>query len=196
LKFNRKIIFKDEQVKTEGLATQIKSEDRKLIEIDGKKQWYFTKSIRIDGADHPVRIVILWERRNGIKAHKMLVSNRTYWEVGRILRVYRRRWRGTECFHRDGKQHPRGLGMGDCQLRKSRGQTRHMYMVFLAYSVMMRQLQQRRARAWALERLTTIGQACRAVLRQTLDQTISWVIERVQEDGWNSRKIKAHLALI
>ena len=193
LKFNRKIIFKGEEIKAEELAAQIKAEDRKLIEIDGKKQWYFTKSIRIAGVDHPVRIVILWDRWNGTHARKILVSNRTYWEVGRILRVYRRRWRGTECFHRDGKQH---LGMGDCQLRKGRGQTRHMYMVFLAYSVMMRQLQQRRSRAWALERLTTIGQACRAVLRQTLDQTISWVIDRVQEDGWNSRKIKAHLALI
>ena len=80
------------------------------------KQWYFTKSIRIAGVDHPVRIVILWERRNGINAYKILVSNRTYWEVGLILRVYRRRWRGTECFHQDSNQHPRGLGMGDCQL--------------------------------------------------------------------------------
>ena len=193
LKFNRKVIFHGEAIKAEALAAQIKAEDRKLIEINGKKQWYFTKSIRIDGVDHRVRIVILWDRRNGTKACKILIANRTQWEISRILRVYRHRWRGTECFHRDGKQH---LGMGDCQLRKGRGQTRHMYMVFLAHSVMMRQLRQGRARAWALERLTTIGQACRAVLRQTLDQTISWVVERVQDDGWNCRRIKVQLALM
>jgi len=70
-----------------------------------------------------------------------------------------------------------------------------MYMVFLAHTVTMRQLRQGRARAWALERLTTIGQACRAVLRQTLDQTISWVVDRARDDGWNCRKIKANLAL-
>ena len=193
LKFNRKVIFKGQEIKADQLAAQIESGDRKPVVVDGDKQWYFTKSVRIPGVDHPVRIVILWSRRNGKTARKILVTNRTHWEVGRILRVYRHRWRGTECFHRDGKQY---LGMGDCQLRKGRGQTRHMYLVFLAYSVLMRQLRQRRARVWALQRLTTIGQACRAVARETLSRTIDWVIDRVREQGWNSRKIKAHLALI
>ena len=193
LKFNRKVIFKGQTLKAEEVAALIKPEDRKPVEIDGKKQWYFTKSIRIDGVDHRVRIVILWERHNSKSARKILITNQTHWEVGRILRVYRQRWRGTECFHRDGKQH---VGMGDCQLRNGRGQTRHMHLVFLAHSVLTRQLRCGRARAWALERLTTIGQACRAVMRQTLSRTIDWVIARVRDDGWNSRKIKAHLALM
>lgn len=191
LKFNRKVVFRGQTIKAEAVAALIGPEDRKPVDIGDHRQWYFTKSIRIPQVDHPVRIVILWERRNGAHPRKILVSNRTYWEVSRILRVYRCRWRGTECFHRDGKQH---LGMGDCQLRKGQGQTRHWYMVFLAHSVLMRQLRQGRARDWALERLTTIGQACTAVLRQTLSQTISWVIERVEE-GWECNRIKAHLAL-
>jgi hypothetical protein len=192
LKFNRKIIFRGQTLKAEELAGQIRPEDRKPITIDGQQQWYFTKSVGIPGVDHPVRIVILWERKNSAQARKILVTNRTQWEIIRILKVYRCRWRGTECFHRDGKQH---LGMGDCQLRDGRGQTRHLYLVFLAHSVLMRQLRQGRARAWALERLSTIGQACRAVLRETLSQTISWVIERFEEDHWNCRKIKLQLAL-
>ena len=85
--------------------------------------------------------------------------------------------------------------MGDCQIRKGRGQTRHLYMVFLAHSVLMRQLRQGRACAWALQRLMTIGQACLAVLRSTLTQTITWAIERTQSDGWSCEKIKVHLAL-
>ena len=68
-------------------------------------------------------------------------------------------------------------------------------MVFLAHSVLMRQLRQSRASAWALERLTTIGQACLAVLRQTLSQTLTWAIERIQSDGWSCDRVKAHLAL-
>jgi hypothetical protein len=192
LKFNRKIVFRGQTIKAEDVATQIRPEDRKVVTIGGTKQWYFTKSIRIPDVDHPVRIVILWERWNSAKARKILVSNRTHWEISRILRVYRHRWRGTECFHRDGKQH---LGMGDCQLRKGRGQTRHLYLVFLAHSVLMRQLRQGRASAWALKRLTTIGQACLAVLRETLGKTISWVIERIQEDEWTCERVKAQLAL-
>lgn len=191
LKFNRKIIFRGQTIKAEEVAALIGTEDRKLVTLGDRRQWYFTKSIRIPGVDHPVRIVILWDRWNSARPRKILLSNRTRWEISRILRVYRFRWRGTECFHRDGKQ---PLGMGDCQLRNGQGQTRHLYMVFLAHSVLMRQLRQSRARAWALERLTTIGQACTAVLRETLGQTISWVIDRV-EKGWDYGRIKAQLAL-
>lgn len=192
LKFNRKIIFMGKELKAEELAAQIKPEDRRAVTVNGSKQWYFTKSIRIPDVDHKVRIVILWDKSKDEKAKKILVCNRTHWEIIRILKVYRCRWTGTECFHRDGKQH---LGMGECQLRSGRGQTRHMYMVFLAYSVLMRQLRQSRASEWARERLTTIGQACMSVLRQTLSDTISWVIERVEDDGWNFQRIKVQLAL-
>ena len=191
LKFNRKVIFRGQTIKAEEVAALIGPEDRKPVTIGDRRQWYFTKSIRIPDVDHPVRIVILWDRWNSARPGKILVTDRTYWEISRILRVYRCRWRGTECFHRDGKQH---LGMGDCQLRNGQGQTRHLYMVFLAHSVLMRQLRQGRAREWALERLTTIGQACTAVLRETLGQTISWVIDRV-EKGWDHGRIKAQLAL-
>ena len=191
LKFNRKVIFRGQTIKAEEVAALIGPEDRKPVAIGNRRQWYFTKSIRIPDVDHPVRIVILWDRWNSACPGKILVTNRTRWEISRILRVYRCRWRGTECFHRDGKQH---LGMGDCQLRNGQGQTRHLYMVFLAHSVLMRQLRQGRAREWALERLTTIGQACTAVLRETLSQTISWVIDRV-EKGWDHGRIKAQLAL-
>ena len=192
LKFNRKIIFMGKELKAEELAAQIEPEDRKAVTVNGSKQWYFTKSIRIPDVDHKVRIVILWDKHKDEKAKKILVCNRTQWDIIRILKVYRCRWTGTECFHRDGKQH---LGMGECQLRNGRGQTRHMYMVFLAYSVLMRQLRQGRANEWARERLTTIGQACMTVLRQTLSDTISWVIERVEDDGWNFQRIKVQLAL-
>lgn len=106
------------------------------------------------------------------------VTNRVAWEVCRILQVYRHRWTGTETFHRDGKQE---LGMGDCQLRDGQGQTRHMYLVMLAYSLLMNQLRQDRAKEWALCRLTTIGEACRAMLRETLRTTLAWTIEQVTE---------------
>ena len=162
LKFNRKIVFQGQSIKAEELGQRIEPKDRNPIVIDGIKQWYFTKSIRIPDVDHRVRIVVLWKRQNSKGPRKMLVCNRTHWEVSRILRAYRRRWRGTECFHRDGKQH---MGMGNCQLRKGLGQTRHMYLVFLAHSLLMRQLRQGRASVWAPERLTTVGQACRDVYR-------------------------------
>ena len=83
-------------------------------------------------------------------------------ELCRILRTYRDRWTGTETYHRDGKQQ---LGMGDCQLRDGQGQTRHMYLVMLAYTLLMDQLGQNRAKAWALRKLTTIGEGTSEIQR-------------------------------
>jgi hypothetical protein len=192
LKFNRKLLVAGREIKAEAFAAQIAPADRKEVHVNGSRQWSFTKSVRIPGVDHKVRLVILWDKRKDKNARKILVTNRTGWEVTRILRVYRYRWTGTECFHRDGKQQ---LGMGDCQLRSGQGQTRHLYMVFLAYSVLMRQLRQGRSRAWALERLTTIGEVCMAVLRETLRDTLAWAIERIEQGRWDFQRIKLHLAL-
>lgn len=84
--------------------------------------------------------------------------------------------------------------MGDCQLRSGESQTRHMYLVFLAYSALMSQLRHDRAQEWAHARLTTIGESCRAIFRETLGKTIAWVVEQVQQ-GQSVSEIKAHLAL-
>jgi len=184
LKFNRKVVWKGQTLKAAELAAQIDPADRKPLRHGDARQWYFTVTLRIPDVGHKVRIVILWEHKNDTEPRKMLVTNRVTWEVSRIVRVYRYRWTGTETFHRDGKQQ---LGMGDCQLRDGQGQTRHMYLVMLAYSLLMRQLRQGRAQEWALCRLTTIGEACRAMLRETLRTTLAWAIEQatVKEQTYN-----------
>jgi hypothetical protein len=178
LKTNRKLEWKGSIVKANDLAASIPAGDRKEMRIGDKRQWYFTATVTIPGVNHKVRIVILWRYRNDDHPCKILVTNRVTWEVSRIVRVYRHRWTGTETFHRDGKQQ---LGLGDCQLRDVQGQTRHIYLVMLAYSLVMSQLRQGRAREWALQRLTTVGEACRAMLRETLRGTLAWVIEQVTE---------------
>ena len=127
--------------------------------------------------------MILWDRKNGKKPVKWLVTNRVYWEIRRILNVYRHRWTGTETFHRDGKQH---LGMGDGQLRTAKGQTRHLYLVMLAHRLLMAQMGPDRANGWPHSVLTTIGQACRAVSRETLSKTIHWAVEQATSTGVES----------
>ena len=84
--------------------------------------------------------------------------------------------------------------MGDCQLRDGMGQTRHMQLVVLAYTALMRQLRQDRAQEWAQMRLTTIGEACRLILRGILAKTLEWVVQRTHE-GLSVAEIKNQLAL-
>jgi DDE superfamily endonuclease len=192
LKSNRKVEWKGRTLKVSELAAQIPTADRKELRIGDDRQWYFTVTLRIPDVQHKVRIVILWRYRNDPQPCKILVTNRITWEVSRIVRVYRHRWTGTETFHRDGKQQ---LGLGDCQLRDFQGQTRHMYLVMVAYSLLMVQLRQGRAKDWALQRLMTIGEACRAMLRETLRTTLTWAIEQVTERGQSVDRVMAQLRM-
>jgi len=192
LKTNRKLEWQGRIIKASDLAASIPPGDRKTLRIGDLRQWYFTVTVRIPDVKHKVRIVILWRYRKDDQPCKILVTNRITWEVSRIVRVYRQRWTGTETFHRDGKQQ---LGLGDCQLRDVQGQTRHMYLVMLAYSLLMGQLRQGRAKEWALHRLTTIGEACRAMLREGLRTTLAWAIKQVTEREQSVDHVVAQLRL-
>jgi hypothetical protein len=56
-----------------------------------------------------------------------------------------------------------------------------MYLVMLAYSPFVSQLRQNWAREWALQRLTTIGEVCRALTRENLRATLAWAINQTTE---------------
>jgi hypothetical protein len=192
LKCNRKVWFRGTEMSASEVAAQIGPALRKKVKTGERTPWYFTCSLWLPQVNHKVRLVILWDHWKSKEPVKILITNQPHWEVTRVLRGYRGRWTGTETLHRDGKQH---LGLGDCQLRSGEGQTRHFYLVLLVHSLLVAQLRQGRVRAWAQETLTTIGEACRAVLRETLGKTITWAIERATLDGWQPERIKTHLAL-
>ena len=190
LKLNRKVVYAGREQKLQDVARQIPWEAKKPVRVGSRRHWYFSKHMRIPDVGHPVRVVLFWRERGDQEASKALVSNRLGWEVIRMILVYRHRWTGTETFHRDGKQQ---LGLGDCQVRSGEGQTRHVYLVSAAYSLLMRSLQQSRAQDWARRTLTTIGEACRAVKAETLERMIDWVVDKLTVDHWSIADIKAVL---
>lgn len=191
LKLHRKVVYEGREQKLQDVARQIPWAAKKPVRVGSRRYWYFSKQMRIPDVGHPVRIVLFWRERSDQEASKALVSNRLGWEVIRIVLVYRHRWTGTETFHRDGKQQ---LGLGDCQVRSGEGQTRHVYLVSAAYSLLMRSLQQSRVQDWARRTLTTIGEACRAVKAETLERMIDWIVTKLTEDHWSVTDIKAVLA--
>jgi DDE superfamily endonuclease len=193
LKTNRKLEVRGQAIKVNEFAATIEPSGRKELRRGDNRQWYFTATVRLPQVKHPVRIVLLWRNRRDTRLAKVLITNRTHWEINRIVETYRDRWSGTETFHRDGKQE---LGMGDCQLRNGQGQTRHMYLVMLAYSLLMKQLKNPAAKDWAIQRLTTIGQACRAVTTETLRAILNWAIDQTTKYSRNPRQIMLQLGLI
>ena len=158
-------------------AKTIPPEDRKPVTVDGIKQWYLTVCVKMPNIDHKVRVVILWKYKNDASPRKILVTNKIHWNAERIIETYRARWTGTETFHRDGKQE---LGMGDCQMRDGTGQTRHTYCVFLAYSLLVKELDKTSVSGWASVRLTTIGESCRALLKESLRNLIGWIVSQLE----------------
>ena len=190
LKRNRQVVYAGREQKLQDVARQIPWEAKKPVRVGSRRYGYFSKHMRIPDVGHPVRVVLFWRERGDQEASKALVSNRLGWEVIRMILVYRHRWTGTETFHRDGKQQ---LGLGDCQVRSGEGQTRHVYLVSAAYSLLMRSLQQSRAQDWARRTLTTIGEACRAVKAETLERMIDWVVDKLTVDHWSIADIKAVL---
>jgi len=191
LKLNRKVVYDGQEQTLQAVARQIPWQAKKPVRVGHRRYWYFSKQMRMPDLTHPVRIVLFWKERDDAEASKALGSNRLWWEVIRMGLVYRHRWTGTETFHRDGKQE---LGLGDCQVRSGEGQTRHVYLVSTAYSLLMRSLHQSRPQDWARTMLTTIGAACRAVKAETLARMIDWVVEKLTIDHWSSADIKAVLA--
>jgi hypothetical protein len=191
LKLNRNVVDEGRQQKLTDVARQIRWQDKKPMRYGNQRYWYCSKRMRIPDVDHPIRLVLFWKEREDTDASKALVSNRLFWEVIRMLLVYRHRWTGTETFHRDGKQQ---LGLGDCQVRSGEGQTRHVYLVSAAYSLLMHALHQSRPQDWARQTLKTIGEACRAVKAELLEQLVDWIVDKLSDDQWSIPQIKAVLA--
>jgi uncharacterized protein YndB with AHSA1/START domain len=190
VKLNRHVVYDGREQSLQAVARQIPWAAKKPVRMGNPRYWYFSKQMRIPDVTHPVRIVLFWREREDQEASKALVSNRLGWEVIRMVLLYRYRWTGTETFHRDGKQQ---LGLGDCQVRSGEGQTRHVYLVSTAYSLLMRSLQQSRVQEWARRTLTTIGEACRAVKAETLERVVDWIVEKLPVEHWSVPEIKAVL---
>ena len=191
LKLNRHVVYDGREQSLQAVARQIPWAAKKPVRMGQRRYWYFSKQMRMPDVDHPVRVVLFWKARGDQEASKALVSNRLGWEVIRMVLVYRYRWTGTETFHRDGKQL---LGLGDCQVRTGEGQTRHVYLVSVAYSLLMRSLHQTHLYDWARRTLTTIGEACRAVKAETLERIVDWIVDKLTVEHWSIPEMKAVLA--
>ncbi len=70
-----------------------------------------------------------------------------------------------------------------------------MYLVFLAYTLLMCELRQNRAQEWALQRLTTIFEACRELLRENLRTNLEWAFSQVTTHGQTIDRVMLRLGI-
>jgi hypothetical protein len=87
LKSNRIVTFHGQSQQASALVASILPDDKKsFVNPHGKKQWYFTVTVKVSEVDHHCRIVLLWDKKFDKEAKLILITNKTNWEINRIMR--------------------------------------------------------------------------------------------------------------
>ena len=175
-KLHRKVGYAGQEQTLHEVARPSPWEAKKPVRMGRTRSWYFSTQRRIPDVHHPVRVLLFWRERGDQEARTALVRNRLGGEGMRLVWVSRHRWTGTETLHRDGKP---PWGLGDGQVRRGEGQTRHGYRVRAAESLLRRSLQPHRVQDGARRTLTTSGEAWRAVQAETLERMIDGVVDKL-----------------
>jgi hypothetical protein len=63
----------------------------------------------------------------------------------------------------------------------------------LAYSLLVRELDKTSLSEWASVKLTTIGESCRAMLKESLRNMIHWIIEQLDFTGKIAQRMQSLL---
>ena len=178
-KLNRVVLWNGNKIKLGDFVTKtIPWESYKRMEVNGKIFWYFTKSVSFK-TNGKVRIVSTFEEKEGVreKYPTVLVTNRTDWDVTKIIKGYTHRW-SIETFFRDSKQ---SLGFEDYQLRSIDAVERHLCLVNLAYSLLELQRIESCLLTKVANQLTTIGDQGRFVANDILRSLVLWVYQQTKK---------------
>lgn len=178
-KLNRTVLWNGNNIKLREFVTKtIPWESYRRLEVNGKIFWYFTKSVTFK-TNGKVRVVSTFEEKDGEleKYPTVLVTNRTDWDVTKIIKSYTLRW-SIETFFRDSKQ---SLGFEDYQLRSIDAVERHLCLVNLAYSLLELQRVESRLLTKVANQLTTIGDQARSVGNDILRSLVLWVYDQTKK---------------
>jgi hypothetical protein len=136
------------------------------------RQAQFTKVVRLKRYGRK-RLVIVHETADLIDAPRFFLTDAQHWESGRIIETWSYRW-ASEIFHEFGKQ---VTGLEAAQVRKEEAVTRHFRLSCVAQSL----LQRGSALVSTSERFAfaqgeiTIGQRCRAIMREAMEELLRFV---------------------
>lgn len=171
LKSNRNLIIKDQKMQvSDYIKTIPQSAYRQIKTKAGKCYGVFSKVVQVCSLGK-VRLVISYNNPTLTGDPVVFVTNRKDWEPVKILSTYELRW-SIDAFYRDAKQH---LGLEAYQLRTAKGIKRHWYLVFLAYTVLMLNVQQSKLLRRLKANLSTIGQSSRALADEVTMSLILWI---------------------
>lgn len=179
LKSNRNVMIKNQKMSvSDYIKTIPKSCYRQIKTKGGNFYWVFSKVVHVCSLGK-VRLVISYNNNKLTGDPVIFVTNRKDWEPVKILSTYELRW-SIDAFYRDAKQH---LGLEAYQLRTGKGIKRHWYMVFLAYTFLMLNVQQSKLLRRLKANLTTIGESSRALADEVTMSLILWIYKNFKNNN-------------
>ena len=179
LKSNRNLMIKNQKMPvSDYIKTIPQSCYRQITTKAGKCYWVFSKVVQVCSLGK-VRLVISYNNHRLSGDPVVFVTNRKDWEPVKILSTYELRW-SIDAFYRDAKQH---LGLEAYQLRTGKGIKRHWYLVFLAYTVLMLNVQQSKLLRRFKANLSTIGESSRALADEVTMSLILWIYKNFKNNN-------------
>jgi SRSO17 transposase len=149
------------------------------IIIDENTYQIHSKIVKLKGVGN-VKLLIskqwLEDKKKWSKSFYIICTDTTKSEIY-IIRNYTHRW-NIETFHKDIKQN---LGFGTCQIRLTKGITRHLILSALAYAILKMMMFFKKV-SW------TIGECIKYIQNKEFDDLI---IEVIETENINERRIKA-----
>lgn len=134
---------------------------------DRSKEVYYvcSRTVRMNGFEKRTRVVVSYSEEKFEKMENpyFYCTNRLDWEVNRIMWTYARRFE-IDAFYRDAKQN---LGLEEYELRKIKGVSRHLQMIFVVHTLLSLGPVDRTA-GKAMVYLETISSVCRWAFAEIL----------------------------
>jgi len=169
------IQFEKKEIKVEALIPLIPKSAFYPRKINGSVYWCFSTTAIIPSIGK-VRLVISFNNSKLEGTYCILVTNRTDWEVKKIITSYLERW-PIETFYRDSKQY---LGFGDYQMRKMIAIQKHWYLVFLSYSLLHLDILNSSLKKDE-NRFKTIGEVCRHQSQALVKSLVIWIHRKISK---------------
>jgi len=145
--------------------------------------WCFSKCLNIKNWKK-VRVVISYDNEELEGEPIFLVTNKLNWtQPQKIVQLYMYR-DPIEHFIRDEKQE---LGLEDCQQRAQQSVEKHWELSFTAHTFLELGFNATPSLEMPTKKLETIGQKCRLIEREVLQDLIAYVSELVL-GGWDTKE--------
>ena len=146
--------------------------------------WVFSKCVKVKGW-RKLRVVISYDNERLEGEPIFLVTNKLHWtQPAKIVQLYMYR-DPIEHFIRDGKQE---LGLEDCQQRGQQSVEKHWELSFTAHTFLALGFNVAPPREMPTAKLETIGQKCRLIEREVLQNFVDRVKEWVL-GGWDTKEL-------